>query len=289
VLVVDDVGDPDGRVVVYLHGAPDCRLARHPDDGIAAALGIRLIAVDRPGYGGSAPLPEPNVAAFAHELGAALDQLGVGRAAAVAAWSAGAPWAFGAAAELGPERIDRVLTYAAIPPAEAYADPAVATASAARADTVADILAGLLSVDEVVDEWAMLLVPPPPVTLDVARAMVEETAGPDVARVPGLAETMARSLAAAVEWHGDAGLRTDLTMQLTPGAWAPALERIDVPATLVHGGHDHLAGPGVGTWLAERLGAGAEVVAWPDAGHQALLPRWREWLGHANPANPDRS
>ena len=51
-LIVDDVGDPAGVPVVYLHGGGDSRLSRHPDDGIAAALGIRLLAVDRSGPSG---------------------------------------------------------------------------------------------------------------------------------------------------------------------------------------------------------------------------------------------
>ena len=56
-MTVDDVGDPDGAPILYLHGTPDSRLARHPDDGLAAKAGVRLLAVDRPGYGGTDPLP----------------------------------------------------------------------------------------------------------------------------------------------------------------------------------------------------------------------------------------
>ena len=33
-LAVDDVGDPGGTPVLYLHGTPDSRLSRHPDDGL---------------------------------------------------------------------------------------------------------------------------------------------------------------------------------------------------------------------------------------------------------------
>ena len=47
--LIDDVGDPAGTPVVYLHGGGDSRLSRHPDDSIAAALGVRLLAVDRCG------------------------------------------------------------------------------------------------------------------------------------------------------------------------------------------------------------------------------------------------
>jgi pimeloyl-ACP methyl ester carboxylesterase len=77
-LALDDVGDPAGVPVVYLHGTPDSRLARHPDDGVAAAMGVRLLAVDRPGYGGSSPGPggtwSPDwPAAWAADVAVALD------------------------------------------------------------------------------------------------------------------------------------------------------------------------------------------------------------------------
>ena len=48
-MTFDDVGDPDGTPVVYLHGGGDSRLSRHPDDSIAARLGVRLLALDRCG------------------------------------------------------------------------------------------------------------------------------------------------------------------------------------------------------------------------------------------------
>ena len=48
-MTIDDVGDPAGTPVLYLHGGGDSRLSRHPDDSIASALGVRLLAVDRCG------------------------------------------------------------------------------------------------------------------------------------------------------------------------------------------------------------------------------------------------
>ena len=70
-LAADDVGAPDGRPVVYVHGTPDSRLARHPDDGLARRLGVRLVAVDRPGFGHSSPHPEGTVASLRRGRGAA--------------------------------------------------------------------------------------------------------------------------------------------------------------------------------------------------------------------------
>ena len=51
-LAYDDAGDHAGVPVVYLHGTPDSRLGR-PDDRVATDAGVRLLAVDRPGFGDS--------------------------------------------------------------------------------------------------------------------------------------------------------------------------------------------------------------------------------------------
>ena len=50
-------GDPAGMPVVYCHGFPGSRLEARLADSPAKALGIRLIAPDRPGFGISSPNP----------------------------------------------------------------------------------------------------------------------------------------------------------------------------------------------------------------------------------------
>jgi pimeloyl-ACP methyl ester carboxylesterase len=281
VLAADDAGDPGGWPVLYLHGAPDCRLARHPDDGIAARLGIRLVALDRPGYGDSDPLPgaDPDPASWAADVAALLDHLGAERCS-VAAWSAGAPWAFGLAAALA-ARVDRVVTFGCLAPYDAFADAAVVAASGGRAGVVEELAAGT-SLPEVTEAMAALLLPSSPVDLDTARALVEESATPraraELASVGGAVDQLARSLATAVARHGGAGLAADLAVQFEPGqGWW--LDRVGCPVDLVHGEHDPVAGPAVGRWLAGRLPA-ASVHVW-DCGHHGLLPGWERWLALA--------
>jgi pimeloyl-ACP methyl ester carboxylesterase len=50
-------GDPGGRALIYNHGLLSLRFEAVFADGVARRLGLRLIAVDRPGCGGSDPLP----------------------------------------------------------------------------------------------------------------------------------------------------------------------------------------------------------------------------------------
>ena len=78
-LAFDDVGNPDGFPVVYqswwMHG----RLGRHPDDSLAADAGLRLVSVDRPGYGGSTPLAVRTMRGSADDTEQLVDHLGIDR------------------------------------------------------------------------------------------------------------------------------------------------------------------------------------------------------------------
>ena len=277
-LACDDVGAADGRAVVYLHGAPDCRLARHPDDGLAAAAGVRLLAVDRPGYGWSDP-PAPDLLTFGDELGLLLDALDVDRCT-LAAWSAGTPWAIGAAAALGSERVERLVTYGAVAPFEALVGAGdAAAASGDRAGLAAAVASRDTTPDELATEMAMLLVPSPPVPVELARDQVLESLGAPVAaelEAAGLVEALAWSLAAAVDRHADAGLRCDVVVQFRPGVEA-LLADVACPVVLVHGERDPIAGAAVGRWFAQRLDA-ARVDVWGGAGHHGLLLGWERWL-----------
>ena len=122
-LCFDDVGAADGRAVLYVHGTPDSRRARHPDDGTAAAAGVRLIAVDRPGAGGSDLDPHGTVGSFADDAAALAAHLRIG-SWGVMAWSAGSLFGLAVAAR-HPALVSRVGVVAGLPPFAAYADPGV--------------------------------------------------------------------------------------------------------------------------------------------------------------------
>ena len=119
----DDVGDPAGRPVVYLHGTPDSRLSRPSDEGLD---GVRLLAVDRPGYGGTS-LAEPE--AFGDDLAWLLDAIGIEQQFDLVAWSGGALaalWVAGSPALAS--RLQGLTLVSALVPRDAYDDPAVRAA-----------------------------------------------------------------------------------------------------------------------------------------------------------------
>src|ERR671910_2718554 len=81
-LHVYDTGtdDADGRLAVFWHhGTPNIGAPPEPLFPAAARLGIRWVAYDRPGYGGSTPRPGRDVASAASDAARVADALGVGR------------------------------------------------------------------------------------------------------------------------------------------------------------------------------------------------------------------
>ncbi len=102
-------GDPEGRPVFIGHGTPGSRLDRYPgldDSERVRRRRVRLVGVDRPGYGYSDPWPEANLLDCAGDFVCVADDLGLERFAALGV-SGGAPYVIALGA-LAPERLGRV-------------------------------------------------------------------------------------------------------------------------------------------------------------------------------------
>lgn len=269
-LAYDDVGDPGGTPVVYLHGTPDSRLARHPDDAVAAEVEVRLVAVDRPGSGYSDVHPAGTLTSIGPDVGHLLDALGIERAVLLG-WSAGGLFALAAATVLG-ERVLGVGLVGTLPPVEAHADEGVVASLGPARRPFVD-LAAELTPQEMGAELAPYLVPQP-LTPALALEHVLEQAGErgrqELATVAGAAEQLALALEASVQ-RGLTGLEHDIALQLEPGL---DLGAIGVPVRSFHGAQDGTSPPEVGAWLASHMPL-AVLDLVPDAGHHLLFPRWR--------------
>ena len=270
-LAYDDVGDPGGAPVLYLHGTPDSRLGRPPDD-VTAAAEVRLLAADRPGFGDSDHDPASSFASLGADLVALLDRAGIARAILLG-WSGGGLAALGAATHAPLlERLAGIGLIGPLPPAEAYDDEGVMAALGdgrrAFAEIGREVGAASLAADV-----APYLVPQP---LDdaLARAHVLELAGEtgrrELEQCPGSVDRLAAGLRASVE-RGTEGLAADVERQLEIGL---DLAGITCPVRTFHGAHDEISPPEVGAWLVARL-PDAVLDLTPDGGHHLLFPRWR--------------
>ncbi|MGO4299741.1 alpha/beta fold hydrolase [Leifsonia sp. RAF41] len=104
----------DAPVLVWHHGTPQTGAVIDPVAAEAAARGLRVVSVARPGYPGSDTLPGRSVADAAGDVLAVLDALGVDRFSTMGA-SGGGPHALALAALAG-ERATAVVTLAGIAP-----------------------------------------------------------------------------------------------------------------------------------------------------------------------------
>ncbi len=270
----DDVGDPAGVPVLYVHGSPDSRRARHPDDAIAARLGVRLVAVDRPGAGLSSPHPVGTVGTFADDAVALADALGV-TAWRVLAWSAGSVFALAVAAR-HPDRVVRVAVAAGLVPFAAYARPGILDDADGGRWMVAELGEELGAVG--LAEVAAPMLAPHPCDEALAREHVLE--GADATRraeleaIPGALDALAAGVVDAVA-SGLGGLTRDLELQVE----RPDVDWDDVavPVDLWYGHRDASAPPAFGAWWADHL-RWAELTVVPDAGHLVALSHWEPIL-----------
>jgi len=102
-LTYDTYGDPDGLPVIFSHGLSDSRLIRNPDEGVTASLGVRMIAADQPGVGGSTPQKGRRMVDWGTDMEQLADALGLGQFA-VAGHSGGGPHTLSVAVHL-PDRV----------------------------------------------------------------------------------------------------------------------------------------------------------------------------------------
>lgn len=85
-------GEPDGFPVFYFHGCPGSRLEASLICAAAARQGVRVIAVDRPGYGLSQPKADRRLLDWPDDVAALAAQLGLERFSILGA-SGGGPYA----------------------------------------------------------------------------------------------------------------------------------------------------------------------------------------------------
>ena len=206
-LAYREYGAPDGAPVFFFHGWPGSRLDFVSNDFAATAAGARVIAMDRPGIGGSDPQPGRTVLDWPADVVAVADALGVERFA-VLGFSFGGPYTRACAYAL-PDRVIRAGLVSCLAPVD---DPAAkrgmppATRYALAAARVSPLLARPMvwltahqaRAGTMIDRLAKSMSPP-----DAAVLSREEVRDP-LGR--SLAESFRQGVAAAT-WDGVAVAR----------------------------------------------------------------------------------
>ena len=106
--IIYELGDPDGFAVVLHNGTPCARLMPEWWHAPARERGLRMIGIDRPGYGNAPAEPNRSLRSVADGTAAVMNDLGVDRFAVIGV-SGGGPYALACGAFL-PDRVAAVIS-----------------------------------------------------------------------------------------------------------------------------------------------------------------------------------
>jgi pimeloyl-ACP methyl ester carboxylesterase len=249
-----DLITPDGRtlhaysigegpnVVMWHHGTPNIGTPPAP----LYRDGIRFIAYDRPGYGGSTARPGRTIASAAEDAAAVADALKVDRFA-VLGHSGGGPHALACAALLQ-DRITAAVSISGLAPRNTddwFAGMGPSSEASLRAATRGrkakeEYEQHESDPDFIEADWAALNGP---------WGWFGSVVGPAIA-------------------NGPAPLIDDDLAYVNPWGFDP--QNIRVPALLIHGTADRMVPAQHSKWLAEQI-PGAKLQLIEDAGHISVL------------------
>ena len=107
-------GKPSGRPAFYFHGFPGSGVEARWGHGAATTASVRLIGLDRPGFGRSSFDSGRTILGWADDVLAVADALDIARFS-VLGMSGGAPYALACAARL-PQRVTRTMIVSGLGP-----------------------------------------------------------------------------------------------------------------------------------------------------------------------------
>lgn len=265
----------EGPTIAFCHPSPGSG-AFDPDPAATAERAVTLIALDRPGYGGSEPVaPDAwaSVARAADDLAEVLSTRGTGPFG-VAGWSAGGRVALALAARR-PELVSRVVVIATpapdeevswIPPGhkaglEALQGQPAQPATAALAEQ----MTAVVPADPAGPEALALL----------GRAPVDER----ILAAPGVQARLGAMMAQAFA-QGAVGMAAEVAgYSLQPWGFVP--EEVHAKTLLLYGDKDAIGAKHARWWKARLPNARVEMA--PGLGHMLAIPLWRRALSHLAP------
>jgi pimeloyl-ACP methyl ester carboxylesterase len=270
-LAYEDYGDPKGAPVVFTHGFGDSRLIRNPDDELTASFGVRVVAPDQPGVGGSSPKPGRKIADWGSDVEELADHLGFGEFA-VAGHSGGGPHTLSVAWHL-PERVTRGVLAS---PVGDFDD------SFMRKQLVNRDLKLIAKIHRLhhLLRWANKS-EAKKVLKDVP-SYVETVAEDDPSDAdtflanPAQREMFEASFAQGVGQEGEGTYE----MTLALWDWGFGVDDVQQPFEVFYGDADDIISPEMPKRVAEELPNG-EGHVWPGAGHYGFVDRerWTQFLG----------
>jgi pimeloyl-ACP methyl ester carboxylesterase len=262
-LTIAEWGAPDGFPVFFLHGTPGSRFVGQADASAYASVGARVIAYDRPGYGGSDRFRGRRVVDSVAYVSAIADSLSIERFA-VSGGSWGGPHSLAVAARL-PERVTRAACIAGVAPFDMPGFDWFAGMDAVNIEEIGWALEGEDVLAREIERTAAgmlerVAVDPSKVISDAVELSEADRA---VMASPERHEAIRKGINEAFR-QGVWGYVDDIFCLIQP--WGFDVTEIRVPTRVLYGLTDVLVPPQHGEWLAHNV-PNAEVVIDEQGGH----------------------
>jgi pimeloyl-ACP methyl ester carboxylesterase len=273
-LAYAETGSGDGAPVFYFHGLPGSRsdFARIFGNDALNGAGVRVIGIDRPGFGASDFQKQRTFQDWPNDVAAVADALGMDRFG-VLGYSAGGPYVLACAHALA-DRLTFAGVVSGVGPAE-----------------MPRFREGMGKTDAIMTR--LVRIAPPVARLAIRQATKQAQRSPEK-----FSRTFDKELSAPDQQiHGERAIRQavreiflESTRQGPAGVVEEyrisarpsglALERIDFPVRLWQGAADAIVPKSHAEYMAARL-PNAQLTVLKGAGHLHTLERWQDFLSAA--------
>jgi pimeloyl-ACP methyl ester carboxylesterase len=249
-------------VVFYSHGFPASGAEAVIADAEATRLGITIVALDRPGFGGSSYYPNRRFEDWGEDVKAVADHLGVSQFAILGV-SGGTPAAIAAAGVLE-ERVSSLVIVSGVSPVRGWRSLKgmnwanrgllllARKAPALARGLVWCIAQGWRIFPRLIMVWFATLLPGVDRRVLARREVV-------VAMAKSIRGALSQGVRGAV-----------LEFMLLASDWSPLCDRARVPTTIWHGDADSYVPLGMGLALRDRL-VGSEFREVAGGGHLMIV------------------
>jgi pimeloyl-ACP methyl ester carboxylesterase len=267
-------GLSDGKPLFLFHGSPGSRLF-HPPDQTTSRLSVRLITVDRPGYGSSTFQPNRKITDWPKDILQLADQLHLD-SFWIAGHSGGGPYVLACAQAL-PERVNAVALISTAGPIEAVGSGLGMTAVNRLGFNFGKyipwpfwyLLIRLFFQNRSKDPWKYM----------DKQAGQRPPADSALMNIPEIRNNCYQSELEAFK-NGLRGFAWDVRLLTRP--WMIPLGSITVPVKLWHGSEDNMTPVFMARYLGQNINTCTTQLI-PGEGHLLIFKYWEEILSDLLP------
>jgi len=265
-----EYGDPTGRPVFMFHDLWGNRTLRHPDDNILEQLGVRLIGIDRPGYGMSTRKPNHNLMDMVDDTMMLAKGLNISKFS-VLGYSAGAPYALACAYRF-PQIITRCAIVSSLPPMDDEQGFQAVNPNYARLFQLAQnmepffrlLMRGFFWFDARRDPGYYIK------ELTMTMPSVDQA----IMSNPTIYDSR-RMMWGEIQKNGSDAFVDEMVTLVK--SWGFRLQSVNVPVDIWWGESDTMSAPVVGKRMADFI-PDATLHLEPQAGHLILFSHWQPIL-----------